>query len=318
MRTEALDGIIFGATITDVALTDLDDTTWNQIEHAFNTHGLLVFPGQHLDHDSAATFAMRFGPLQREAKRAHSITNRQEDGTTLSDRDPTWLTLSYPTRYWHADGTFGLIPPKACMLAAASVVSDGGQTAFVDMTAACEALDSELRERIDGLSAFHSNLVGTMRVLPKVNRDYLYSLVGDTPEDGTYGLGMSVECPLRPLVRMHPVTGRPSIFAGRHTFGIPGMALEDADDLLRELEAFAAQPPRVYEHNWAVGDVIIWDNLRLLHRACDYDDQKETRELLNCRVAGDPNTDAGLDTHEARKSAEIQRSELTRLLTRPT
>jgi len=308
----------FGAKITGTDLTNLRDAEWATIESSFNVHGLLIFPGQHLSADTQATFAKRFGPLQggkpSGEDRAHSITNRKADKTVLTERDATWLTLSYPTQFWHADGTFGLIPPKVCMLGAASVAASGGQTGFVDMTAAYEALDSETKDNIANLSAYHSNLVGSMRVHSKQNRKYLHKLVGDTPKDGYYGLHMSVECPLRPLVKIHPVTGCPSLFLGRHTFGIPGMSLEESNRLLRGLEDFASQPPRVYEHKWEVGDLIVWDNRRLLHRALPYDEQEETRELLNCRIAGNAKKDTGLATEDAKRSAEIQRAELDRLL----
>ena len=320
LTVEPLRGITFGAAITGIDLTNLSSPTWEDIESAFNDYGLLIFPEQHLAADAVATFAKRFGSLQggkpKGDDRAHSISNRRSDKTVLTERDPTWLTLSYPTRYWHTDGTFGPVPPKICMLSASSVASQGGQTGFADMSAAYDALDQETKDRIADLNAYHSNLVGTTRVLSKPNREYLHTLVGDTPQDGTYGLRMSVECPLRPLVKNHPVTGRPSLFLGRHTFGIPGMSLVESDEFLRELETIACRPPRVYEHEWQVGDLIVWDNRRLLHRARPYDEQDETRELLNCRIGGDAKTDAGLATAEAQRSAEVQRAELDRLLGR--
>ena len=320
LNVAALPGTTFGAVVTGIDLTNLSNLEWADIESAFNEHGLLIFRDQHLAADTQATFAKRFGSIQGGKPsgddRAHSISNRRPDKTVLTDQDPTWLTLSYPTRYWHADGTFGLIPPKVCMLGAASVASQGGQTAFADMAAGYDALDQPTKDKIENLSAYHSNLAGTMRVLSKRNRKYLHSLVGDTPQEGKYGLGMSVECPLRPMVKVHPVTGRSSLFLGRHTFGIPGMSLKESDKLLRELEDFACRPPRIYEHDWQVGDLIVWDNRRMLHRACLYDEQEETRELLNNRVAGDTETDAGLETTEAQRSAEVQRTELARLLSK--
>ena len=312
LKVEPILGVTFGAAITGIDLTDLSRALWADIEEAFNEYGILIFPAQYLTAGTQAAFAKRFGSLQG-ADRAHSISNRHQDGVALTDQDSTWLTLSYPTRYWHADGTFGPIPPKICILGAASVASWGGQTAFADMSAAYDALDQETKDRVANLNAYHSNLVGTTRVLPKQNEAYLHSLVGDTPEDGYYGLRMRTECPLRSLIKTHPVTGRPSLFLGRHSFGIPGMSLEESDRCLRELETFACQPPRVYEHEWEVGDLIAWDNRRLLHRACPYDEQSETRELFNCRIAGDEETDAGLDTEEAQRSAEVQRAELARL-----
>ena len=86
-----------------------------------------------------------------------------------------------------------------------------------------------------------------------------------------------------------------------------------SEGFLNELETFACRPPRVYEHKWQVGDLIVFDNRRLLHRACPYDEQGETRELLNCRITGDAQTDAGLTTVEAQRSVEVQRAELARL-----
>lgn len=318
LQVEPLPGATFGAVVTGIVLTDLSSAAWADIEAAFHEHGMLIFPEQYLTADTLPIFAKRFGSLQgggsKGADRARSITNQdKERKRTLTERDPTWLTSSYPTRYWHTDGTFNHVAPKVCMLSAAAVASRDGQTAFADMAAAYDALDQQTKDRIADLNAFHSNLVGTTRVHSRENEAYLHSLVGDTPEDGYYGLRMSAEVPLRPLVKVHPVTGRPSLFLGRHSFGIPGMSLEESDAFLRELEVSACQPPRIYEHEWQVGDLIAFDNRRLLHRVCPYDEQTETRELLNCRIVGDAESDAGLVTPEAKRSEEVQRAELARL-----
>lgn len=321
MNIEPLPGTSFGAVVTGINLKDLSDATWEGVETAFYEFGALIFPGQGLDAEALPVFAKRFGSLQgvgaKGAGRAASISNRRKDQTLLTEQDATWLTLSYPTRYWHTDGTFNHVMPKVCFLSAASVAEEGGQTAFADMGAAYDALDTLTKGRIADLNAYHSNLVGTTRVHTRENETTLHALVGDTPEDGAYGLGMRAECPLRPLVRIHPVTGRRSLFLGRHSFGIPGIPLEEGDALLREFETEACRPPRVYEHEWQVGDLIVFDNRRLLHRACLYDEQEETRELLNCRVAGDAESDAGLDNEDARRSEEMQKAELARLRARP-
>jgi alpha-ketoglutarate-dependent taurine dioxygenase len=211
------------------------------------------------------------------------------------------------------DGTFNPVPPKICLLSAMSMPARGGQTVFADMCAAYDALDGPTQERIADLSAYHSNLIGTTRVLPQPNQADLARLVGDAPKDGYYGLRYRADAPLRPLVKTHPVTGRPALFVGRHAFGIPGMSAEASESLLKELERSACRPPRIYEHEWRLGDLIVFDNRRLLHRACIYDERRETRELLNCRIAGDAQTDAGLATLEAQRSVEVQRAELARL-----
>lgn len=318
LKVNPLPGVTFGAVFTGIDLQNLYDQTWKQVKTAFYEHGLAVFPGQHLDADSLPVFAQRFGSLMSGgttgARRAHSITNEdKEENRMFSDRDPVWLTRNYPTKYWHTDGTFNHVMPMVCLLSGASVASKGGQTAFADLAAAYDALDQPTKDRIADLRAYHSNLIGSTRVLPPETQEYFRSLVGDEPVDGSYGLRYSEECPLRPLVRTHSVTCRRSLFLGRHTFGIPGKSLEEADRLLRELEETACQPPRVYLHDWRVGDLVVFDNRRLLHRACDYDEEAETRELLNCRVSRNDASDQGLGTEAARQSGERQAAELVRL-----
>ena len=111
---------------------------------------------------------------------------------------------------------------KNCILGAASVASRDGQTAFADMSAAYDALNQEAKGRIVNLNAYHSNLVGTTRVLLKQHESCLHALVGDTAEGGYYGLGM------RTAAAAQNTSGdRASIIVlGRHSFDIPRMPLE--------------------------------------------------------------------------------------------
>ena len=74
---------------------------------------------------------------------------------------------------------------------------------------------------------------------------------------------------------------------GRHTYRIPGVDDDKALALLDDLLERAAQPPRVYTHEWTVGDLLIWDNRCVLHRARPYD-FSEARVLQATRIAGDP------------------------------
>jgi len=76
--------------------------------------------------------------------------------------------------------------------------------------------------------------------------------------------------------------------------GIPGLAQEESEKLLDELLAFACQPPRVLQHRWEPGDLAIWDNRCVLHRARPYD-PNAPRVLYHTRIAGDPATESGLE-----------------------
>ena len=106
---------------------------------------------------------------------------------------------------------------------------------------------------------------------------------------------------LRPLVKMHPVTGRPSLFIGRHAHAIPTLTSEESDALLDCLLARAVQPPRVYRHRWEPGDLSVWDNRCVLHRACEWD-LTEPRVMRHTRIAGDPATESALNLNLARGS----------------
>src|SRR5690606_35368410 len=93
--------------------------------------------------------------------------------------------------------------------------------------------------------------------------------------------------PLRPLVKVHPETGRTCLTIGRHAYGIPGLSEEESERLLDELIEFAVQPPRVYYHSWMPGDIVIWDNRCLLHQARPWD-MREPRVMYHSRIASDP------------------------------
>jgi alpha-ketoglutarate-dependent taurine dioxygenase len=98
---------------------------------------------------------------------------------------------------------------------------------------------------------------------------------------------------VRPLVKVHPVTGRPALFTGRHAHAIPGLPREESDVLLADLLDRACRPPRVYRHSWAPGDTVMWDNRCVLHRACEWD-LSEPRVMRHTRIAGDPASESAL------------------------
>ena len=149
------------------------------------------------------------------------------------------------------------------------------------MRAAYDALDAGTRARVAGLSAFHSLY-------------YSQAKLGHVPGDGSQYSGYGFhdqDPPLRPLVKVHPETGRPSLLIGRHAYGIPGMEEEESARLLQELLDFACRPPRVYHHRWNPGDAVVWDNRCLLHQACPWD-MTEPRVMYHARIAGDPATES--------------------------
>jgi alpha-ketoglutarate-dependent taurine dioxygenase len=178
---------------------------------------------------------------------------------------------------WHTDSTYMPVSAKASVLSARVVPTSGGDTEWADMRAAYEALDDATRERVSDLCAYHSIV-------------YSQAKAGFTT---TVGYGMDEAPQLRPLIKVHPVTGRPALFIGRHAHAVPGLDPEASEMLLTELLDDACRPPRVYRHQWQPGDVVVWDNRCVLHHACEWD-LSEPRVMVHTRVAGDPSTESAI------------------------
>jgi alpha-ketoglutarate-dependent taurine dioxygenase len=268
-------GATLGAIVTGVDLSDLCDTEWRTIESAFHDYAVLVFPGQFLSSLAQVAFARRFGDLEHIYGDTGlvPISNRRQDGTLLDDHEPG-MQIMLGNEGWHTDSSYMPLAAKASLLSAHVVPTAGGQTEWADMRAAYCELDHELCERIANFSAYHSLVHSQARVGFK------------EPLRGGYGFAVE-DPPLRPLIKVHPITGRPSLFIGRHAYGIPGLDPAESEMLLDELMDFACRPPRCYQHQWEPGDIAIWDNRCVMHRARPFD-HDEPRVMKHTRVAGDP------------------------------
>jgi alpha-ketoglutarate-dependent taurine dioxygenase len=273
-----------GAVVTGVDLADLTDAEWAEIEAAFHEHAVLVFPGQDLSDEEQAGFGRRFGELAIETM---AFTNCTDDGSLLPADDVLVRHLA-GNEGWHTDSSFQARAAKASMLSARRVPSSGGETEWADMRAAYDALDDETRQRVGAMSAFHSLYYSQARL----GLDPHHTAAGNARLGGRATAQATAvdEAPLRPLVKVHPATGRPALFVGRHAFGIPGLEPDESTRLLDELIEFACQPPRVHRHSWTPGDLVVWDNRCVLHRARPYD-PGEARFMVHTRVAGDPVTE---------------------------
>ena len=271
-------GATLGATVTGIGLSELDDAAWKKIESAFHQHAVLIFPGQHLANQAQIDFGARFGKIEKLVadKDIVPISNQRDDGKLYQDDEHRAQVLR-GNEGWHTDSSYMRLSAKASVLSAHVVPTQGGQTEWADMRAAYDALDDSSRQRIEALSAYHSLF-------------YSQRKIGHEPKAGA-GYGFHDEDPpLRPLVKRHPVTGRRSLYIGRHAYGIPGLEPEESEKLLADLVAFACQEPRTHMHDWEPGDVGIWDNRCVLHRARPYN-RRELRVMKHTRVAGDPSSE---------------------------
>jgi alpha-ketoglutarate-dependent taurine dioxygenase len=245
------------------------------VHDAWIEHALLIFPDQFLSRDEQDAFARRFGELEFTAK---PITNVTRKGEVLSDPADDRVRSMRGNEGWHHDSTYMPVQAMGAVFSAEIVPTQGAATGFADMRAAYDALDDTMRQRIEGLSAYHSLYYSQGRIgsLPQRNPKGGYDQYGY--HDG--------EPSLRPLVKVHPVTGRPNLVIGRHAYGIVGMEPEESEQLLDQLNEWAPQPPRIHHHQWTVGDTVVWDNRRLMHQATPFD-LSQPRRMWHTRIAGD-------------------------------
>jgi alpha-ketoglutarate-dependent taurine dioxygenase len=301
MRITPMEGKVFGAEVTGLRLGGLNEGDFAQIHGAFLEFGFLVFADQHLSDAENIAFGERFGALEFGVLPL-SNQRRLKDGSwgEVMNLDSQWMRSNVGNEVWHTDSTYKPISSKCAMLSAVVVPEVGGETELADMRAGYAALSEEMKRRIEGLSAYHSNQYSQAND------------IGDFPPTDLEGIFRTTyhgEAYLRPIVKVHPETGVKNLFVGRHAFGIPGLEREESRELLEDLVEFvSSDQSRVYIHRWRPGDVLFWDNRALLHRARPYD-YVEPRSLLGTRVAGDPATE--LAYYPEDPEAEAGRQALT-------
>jgi len=280
MIIEPLD-CCFGAVVRDVRLTDLDDAASAAISDAWVEFGLLIFHDQHLTPDEQDDVARRFGELEFTAT---PLTNMRRDGTLRTDPDDHFIRSLQGNEGWHHDSTYLPLQAKGAVFSAEVIPSEGGATGFADMRAAYDALDRATRDRIDGLVAHHSRRHSMERAGHHID---------ETVAGELYGYDVD-EPPLRPVVKTHPSTGAPNLLIGQHAYDVVGVTPEESATLLDRLNAGATVESMTYHHGWSVGDTLIWDNRRLMHRATPHD-PGQARRMWHTRIAGDPATEMALN-----------------------
>jgi len=269
----------FGAVVTGIELSDLNDETFSLIQAALLKYGFLLFPTQFLSDQENIEFGQRFGELEFGAS---PMSNQEKLAEGHYEKifsiESQRMRTNVGNEAWHTDSTYKPISSKCAMLSAVTVPTEGGETELADMRAGYAALDQAMRDRIENLSAYHSTQYSQANDL------------GDFPPQDTDSIYHG-EAYLRPLVKVHPETGIKNLFVGRHAFGIPGLTRIESRQLLKELLEFVvSEPSRVFSHKWQPGDTLLWDNRALLHRARSYD-YGSARVLIGTRVAGDPKTE---------------------------
>lgn len=267
-----------GAECTGVDVANLEQSEWERLVDAYHTYSILVIRDQKLSKPAQIAFSERFGELElpvradylgKDYPALHVVSNIGTDGKP----NPTAALDNPGNFFWHTDASYMRKPASSTLLYAIEIPPSGGDTLFANMHAAYDALPDEAKGHIDRLRAVHS---------------WEQSRYNSGSRSASAEEIAAAPPVAHPLVRTHPRTGRKGLYLGNHTSHIEGMPIEEGRALLKELLVHATQPQFIYRHQWRAGDLVVWDNRSLLHKASDdFDMGNYVRRLHRTVVQGD-------------------------------
>jgi alpha-ketoglutarate-dependent taurine dioxygenase len=263
-------GTTVGAQIVGVDRDRLleDDAFPEWCLETLDANGALVFRDLHLDDATQIAFSRKLGTVEVVGSGDPPEIFR----VTLDPAKNPLADYLRGTFDWHIDGCTDDIPIMATVLSAHAVASAGGETEFASTYAAYDDLTDEEKERCLSLRVVHTF-------------EAAQRLVNPDPSPKELALWRKRPAKTHPLVWRHR-SGRRSLVIGATADHIEGMEVDEGRALLDELLARSTRPERVYRHEWAVGDLVIWDNRGVLHRATRYE-ATSGREMLRTTLLGD-------------------------------
>ena len=271
----------FAAQIAGVDITrPVDDATWRDIRAAFEEHSVLLFRGQPLTDEQQIAFSQRFGRLEvtRSMNPAAGTPFARQSNLDIKTgevipADDRRMIYQLANMLWHSDSSFKPVPSLCSLLSARIVPPEGGATEFASARCAYPSLPEALKRRARDAIVVHD-----------------FSWSRDQIRPGFFTDKDRAEYPpvQHPLVRRNPVNGRESLFLGAHASYVEGLPVAEGRAFLKELLDHVTQPQFCYRHEWQEGDLIIWDNRCVLHRATPYDTTRYRRLMQRTTVSGDP------------------------------
>ncbi len=257
----------------------LDPDSFRELHDIWMRYLVLVFPAQRITDEEHVAFTRQFGEPEifhqniirsRRVKEIFRVSNVDDDGNLMPPDHPTVKQVSL-AQFWHTDSSYRQIPCVGALLHGVETSRTGGETHFTNMYVVYEELPERLKAKIKGRRALHD--FGHLHTLA--------SLKPLTEEEKA-----AMPPVWQPMVRRHPVTGRPSLYISPiYNDEIEGMDRAEARELLKELTDLAGQPRFVYPHRWEPHDVVMWDNRCTMHQVTPHD-PRERRVMHRTTIVG--------------------------------
>ncbi len=271
-----------GAEVRGIDLSrPMADATFEELHEAWMKYQVLLFPAQRISDEEHVQFTRRFGDCEifhqeiiksRRVREIFRVSNVDEDGKHMGPDHPTVRQLAI-AQSWHTDSSYRAIPCNGALLHGVEVSRSGGETEFANQYMVYEALPQHLKRQVEGRKARH-------------NFEYMHVLQ-PTLKPLTPAERAAMPPVWHPMVRVHPVTGRKSLYTSPiYNDEIEGMSPPEAKQLIAELVEFGGQPQFVYCHRWETDDVLLWDNRCTMHRVTAYD-PRERRVMHRTTIVGD-------------------------------
>ncbi len=257
----------------------LEQSTIDAIAVSLAEHSVLLFKGQqHLTPEAHVAFSRRLGQLESHVLRHYCldefpevfvVSNIVENGKHIG--------AFGGSKEYHSDLAYLPEPSLGSVFRCLECPEEGGETAFISMFAAYDALDEDTKTWLKARTTVLDYVWYYERTHLKTGRPPL--------SEAQKAAVPPIE---QPCVRAHPLTGRPALYVSPtwvRRFG--DMSEEDSQPHLDKLLAFACDDRFAYYHRWTPGDVLIWDNRSTMHRACPFDETGTRRLMHRTTIKGD-------------------------------
>nr|WP_042179988.1 TauD/TfdA family dioxygenase [Kibdelosporangium sp. MJ126-NF4]CEL14145.1 Alpha-ketoglutarate-dependent taurine dioxygenase [Kibdelosporangium sp. MJ126-NF4]CTQ88512.1 Alpha-ketoglutarate-dependent taurine dioxygenase (EC 1.14.11.17) [Kibdelosporangium sp. MJ126-NF4] len=261
-----------GAEVSGVDLADtLSPAAVADIRAALLDRKVLVFRDQLLTPTAHRAFAAALGELTPAHPVVPGLDADHPEIYVLDSGD------GGKSPVWHTDVTFMRRPPLGSVLRAVSLPPAGGDTLWTDLEAAYLALSAPLRALADRLDAVHDGR--------KDFEDYLHTRLSGEGNTWEGERIRSLDPVTHPVIRVHPETGRRSLFVSPgFTTRLLGVSETESRALLELFFGTIGRPEHSVRHRWSPGDVVVWDNRSTAHYAVDdYGDQHRVMHRITIR-----------------------------------
>lgn len=260
----------------------LDSQALRAIEDAFAAHPILVFREQQLDARTQVAFTRQFGELEVSDRSNYSHPQAAEVLVLSNEIGPDGKPVGVVDAgdFFHSDMQFSEEPVTSTILHTIKNPSRGGDTEFCNMYLVHDALPAALRKRLEGRYGVHH---------PSKLRNPRVTVSSGRPDAKDYYASTESRVPdmKQPIVRTHPVTGRQSLYVSpRFTLFVDEMAPTESDALLDAIFDLMKEPRFQYRHKWRDGDIVMWDNRCLNHRATGGYVLPDVRRMHRTQVRG--------------------------------